>query len=332
MSSDSTILQKSQERYKEKPTILLLSINSWKSSLEEEIHKINAYSSPSTTAKNNGWLNGQCQSQTKQSNYSEMEPINRSQDPKKVRMKWDGLQDHLLQLDLDDLYLSYINKSFISLLDYLLQESLFPKTTDYGVIRSMEFSLSVDSIVQEATLVNLPICQIKFSYSLLGIIFEISFIFDPFLIKIIEISIIKPTFHHKGIIIIHYPCPIELIIMPLTLIGYCSIGVVKSAISLHLIILPFPFIPASLFINELSMPISHPIFLISFISRPNIILLYHIPIHLLILLVLLYQLVSLYRIWRRRGYLLWNYYWLDWCFYLLVVYWCCSYYSDVTGK
>ena len=54
MSSDSTILQTSQERYKEKPTTLLLSINSWKSSLEEEIHKINAYSSPTTTAKNNG--------------------------------------------------------------------------------------------------------------------------------------------------------------------------------------------------------------------------------------------------------------------------------------
>ena len=175
----------------------------------------------------------------------------------------------------------------------------------------MEFSLTVDSIVQEATLVNLPICKIKFPYSLLGIIFEISFIFDPFFIKIIEISIIKPTFHHKGIIIIHYACPIELIIMPLTLIGYCSIGVVKSAISLHLIILPFPFIPASLFINELSMPISHPIFLISFISRPNIVLLYHIPIHLLILLILLDQLVSLYRIQRRRRYLLWNYYWLN---------------------
>ena len=55
MSSDSTILQTSQERYKEKHTILLLSINSWKSSLEEEIHKINAYFSPTTTAKNNGW-------------------------------------------------------------------------------------------------------------------------------------------------------------------------------------------------------------------------------------------------------------------------------------
>jgi hypothetical protein len=172
------------------------------------------------------------------------------------------------------------------LLDYLLQESLFPKTSDYGVIGSMELTLSIDRIVQETTFVNLSICKVKFSYSLFCIFLEVAFIFDPFVIEIIEISIIKSTFDHEWIIIIDYPCTIEFIIMPLALIGYWSIRIVKSTISFHFIILPFTFVPTSLFINELSMTISHAILFISFISCPNIILLDNIAIQLLTLFIL----------------------------------------------
>lgn len=85
-------------------------------------------------------------------------------------------------------------------------------------------------------------------------------------------------------IVVNCTDSIELVIMPLSFIGYCSIRIVQCAISFHFVIFPFSSVLASFLVNELSLSVPHSIFLESLIASANIILLNNKAIFIIFLL------------------------------------------------
>lgn len=130
----------------------------------------------------------------------------------------------------------------------------------------------MDEICFEHAVVSLSIGEIKLSFPLFCIFFQLSFVFNPLFIKQIKVGIVKASFDECWMIIVNCADTIELIIMPLSFIGYRSIWIVKSTIPFHLVVFPFSSVLASFFVNELSLSVPHSIFLETFITSANVIL------------------------------------------------------------
>ncbi len=61
----------------------------------------------------------------------------------------------------------------------------------------------------------------------------------------------------------------ELVILPLALVGHDPAWVIEHSIALHFVILPLSFVLAPLLVYELSLTIAHPVLFLALITCPR---------------------------------------------------------------
>ena len=144
---------------------------------------------------------------------------------------------------------------------YLLQQTLLPHAANNRPIISLEKPLTMDVVILESSSINLSICEVQLPLPVLGVSLEITFVFEPLLVEGVEVCIVEASLDCYWIIVVHCSQAVKLVVFPLPLIGHLGVGVVKSPVSLHFVVFPFPFVPAAFFVHELSLPVAHAVFL-----------------------------------------------------------------------
>ena len=110
------------------------------------------------------------------------------------------------------------------MLSVLDEDIISPCSLDGLALYRIEGSLPFDCIVVEIAFKNFPIGQLYFSLSMLGIIFELPFIIDPFFTQICEIVIIEGFYNGFRVIVENSAKAIELVVLPLPLI--CDLSII----------------------------------------------------------------------------------------------------------
>jgi hypothetical protein len=98
----------------------------------------------------------------------------------------------------------------------------------------------------------------------------VTFIVGPELVDFIEVLIVKVLVEGCWMLVIESSKALELIVDPISLIGFEVRLVEEDAIAFHLIFTPFAVIAASILIVELSFAMSHSVKFESFISTSHL--------------------------------------------------------------
>lgn len=135
-------------------------------------------------------------------------------------------------------------------------------------------------VIFEISSINLSISEVQLPLSVLGVPLEVSLVFEPLLVEGVEVGIVEASLDCYWIIVVHCSQAVKLVVFPLALIGHLAVGVVKSPVSLHFVVFPFAFVPAALFVDELSLPVAHAIFLEALVSCADVELLNYVAVFL----------------------------------------------------
>ena len=85
----------------------------------------------------------------------------------------------------------------------------------------------------------------------------------------------------------------ELVLVPLPLVGEVTILVVQSAEPMHLVRLPLPIVHASILVVEFALPVAQVLQLVPFVSAP----LFEGLNYILHLLLLLFMFMFMFMLW-----------------------------------
>ena len=162
----------------------------------------------------------------------------------------------------------------------LLQQSLLPDPMNKRSIIPLKRSLPMHKVILERASKKLPISQVQLPLPVLRVSLQISFILHPLLIDRVEIRIIEPALNRHRIVIKDRPHPVELVVLPLSLVCDLPVGIVECPESLHFVVLPLPSVPAALLIDKLSLTVTHAVLLETFVSGPNVELLHDVTVFL----------------------------------------------------
>ena len=130
-------------------------------------------------------------------------------------------------------------------------------------------------IMRELTDIAFSIRKYPFSLTIPLRIFELPLIRFPLIVfQQSEICKIEFALNKLRIVIVDNAFAIELIFLPVTLICYFALGVVKGAIALHVIILPFAVVEAAVFVVEFAVAVSLVVFFETLIFCAVLVVLY----------------------------------------------------------
>ena len=129
----------------------------------------------------------------------------------------------------------------------------------------------MDHVSRKLTFVHLSVSQNQLAVAILGIASQVSFVPDPLVIQLIEVGKVEAATYLSLLVVVDDSLSIELIFLPLTLIGDHSIGVVEHPISMHLVLEPLAVIVTSFLVEELPLSVSHTIEHVSLISGSNVV-------------------------------------------------------------
>jgi hypothetical protein len=133
-------------------------------------------------------------------------------------------------------------------------------------------------VFAELSLEVFAIEESQFSLPITLAVLHFSLVHNPEIFKASEVVGVKHTGDGGRIIIIEDSLSIKFIVDPIALVCDCAVGVGEHSIAMHLILLPFTIIVASLRIVELSSAIPPAVSLEAFILGSDLVLLDHVLI------------------------------------------------------
>ena len=107
-----------------------------------------------------------------------------------------------------------------------MQNIVFPVTFNGFVFDSVENSFTLNGILYKISLKDFTIRKADDSSSMFTIVFEISFIKDPFVTNVTKVSVIEGTIDSFRCLVEDSPKSRELIIFPVPFIGNFAIFIV----------------------------------------------------------------------------------------------------------
>ena len=114
-------------------------------------------------------------------------------------------------------------------------------------------------ILGKLTLVKLPIGENQLPSAFLGVALQLPLISHPLLIQFIEIGEVEAALKLDLLVVIYDAFAVELVLLPLSLIGNGAVGVEKHAKSVHFVVLPISVVVAAFFVVEFAFAVPHAI-------------------------------------------------------------------------
>lgn len=87
-----------------------------------------------------------------------------------------------------------------------------------------------------------------------------------------EVGEVEDGVERRGVVVIDDSFPVELVILPVSLVGYAAVGVVENAESVHFVVLPLSIVVAALLVVELASAIAFAASLIALILGAYLVL------------------------------------------------------------
>lgn len=87
-----------------------------------------------------------------------------------------------------------------------------------------------------------------------------------------EVGEVEDGVEWRGVVVIDDSFPVELVILPVSLVGYAAVGVVENAESVHFVVLPLSIVVAALLVVELASAIAFAASLIALILGAYLVL------------------------------------------------------------
>ena len=146
----------------------------------------------------------------------------------------------------------------------LVEEELVvdPKPYDYLAVALVEDAVALDHVMFEHSLVHLPVGELYVPLPVLEVPLELPLIVHPLVAQLRKVLKIKRLPQLLGLSVVHSTLPTELVVLPLTLVRCLAILVEQFAESMHLVILPFPLVLASVTEVQRAVPVSSPFSLV----------------------------------------------------------------------
>lgn len=79
-----------------------------------------------------------------------------------------------------------------------------------------------------------------------------------------------------GVFVVEGSPAVELVVHPLPLVGLAVRLVVERACPVHLVLLPLALVAAPVLVEELPLPVPHPVQFVPFVSAPQLEVLLHV--------------------------------------------------------
>ena len=137
---------------------------------------------------------------------------------------------------------------------------------NYLSVPSIEPAIPMKVVKMKLTYVLLSVIEPKSSLSILKIIFELPFIFQPIFIQIIKIFVVKFLLGGVYYLVLHYSKPVELVIIKLAGVSYAAIRIVEDSVTLHRVFLPLAVVQSPFWVEEFSSSMPFIVELLSFID------------------------------------------------------------------
>lgn len=86
---------------------------------------------------------------------------------------------------------------------------------------------------------------------------ELALVFHPELVDVLPVLVIKRHVQHAYFFVVESSSAFKLILFPISLVSLGVIGVIQSALSVHLVFLPFSDVLSSLIVVKGAVAVSH---------------------------------------------------------------------------
>lgn len=104
----------------------------------------------------------------------------------------------------------------------------------------------------------------------------ITFILNPVLVDLIEVSVVKTIFQVFEGLVVEGALPIKLIVLPVSLIRNSTRLIEQFPIPIHFVLTPFPIVHSSILVVKFTMTMPFSIEFVPFIPTPSFKLLHNI--------------------------------------------------------
>lgn len=122
-----------------------------------------------------------------------------------------------------------------------------------------ELALAVHLVVTELSLVVLVVGKQQLALPFFRVAHQIPLVVLPLLVQVVEVRVVEESEDGCGLIVIDFAASVKLIDEPVPLVRQPIVGVVQSAVPMHVIVLPLTVIEAALLVEKLALSVAHPI-------------------------------------------------------------------------
>jgi len=109
------------------------------------------------------------------------------------------------------------------------------------------------------------VAELQHSLPTFVVIYEPSLIVDPYFFSLVEIAVVKWIAQFDRILVIKNSIAVQLVTVPLPLVGDATIWVVQGSAAMHKVFFPISTIFSSFIIIECAIPISQTLKFSSFV-------------------------------------------------------------------
>ena len=138
---------------------------------------------------------------------------------------------------------------------YPHQSVVTPLSDHHFSVQWKETSFALHNIAVEHTLKPFSVAELQHSSATLVVVYESSLVVDPYFFSLVEIAIVEWIAQFDGILVVEDAIAVQLIAVPLSLVGDTAVWIVQSSTPMHQIFFPISTILSTLIIVECAISI-----------------------------------------------------------------------------
>jgi hypothetical protein len=134
----------------------------------------------------------------------------------------------------------------------------------------------LNAVTVEIALEVLAIGQLDPAASFLRVVHQHALVVLPVVLQQFKVGVVEWAVELDGFVVVDLAVAVELVLQPIALVGELAACVVEFAIAVHLVVLPGPFVEASILVVELASSVAHTVALEALIATTRVVFLLHV--------------------------------------------------------
>jgi hypothetical protein len=131
----------------------------------------------------------------------------------------------------------------------------------------------LDAVVVEVALEDFAVGEFDLAATLFGVFGEVAFVVLPVVFQQVEVGVVEGACQSGGVVVVDLPCPAELVLHPISLIGQFPAVVVEFPVAFHPVMPPPSLIIPAVLVVEFPQAVSHPVAFVAFVPAAGLVLL-----------------------------------------------------------